>query len=249
MGMNAGRILYKTGSLLVAALLSSGLAAKAEEDNLVVLELFTSQSCYSCPPAERLLAEHYLGMEGVLALEMHVDYWDDLIYGIAGKWKDIWSKPEYTQRQYAYNNLIRGRRSAYTPQFVVSGAYEAGGTNKGKIDDIIGKVRANRALKDHSISVRPDGKGRSLATISGPDLEGKVFGIVYERESVTEIEGGENKGKILTNHNVVKRLEALEPSEGVYILGPIDPATEGCVFIVQDRPIGVIRAAARCASG
>ncbi len=234
-------------SLALASLALALPAARAAEGPLVVLELFTSQSCYSCPPAEELLASEYLDREDVLALEVHVDYWDELVYGSAGKWKDIWSKREHTERQYLYNERIRGRRSAYTPQTVIGGAYETSGTNQGGIDRAIREIRSNPALRKHSIRVAREGNGSQKAKVSGPDLEGRVFGIVYETSSVTEIKGGENNSKILRNHNIVKRIEPLQPDgDGIYSMIPVNPETEGCAFIVQDPPLGVIRAAARC---
>jgi len=241
-------------ALVTALALAAGAAAPAqtladEGEPLVVMELFTSQSCYSCPPAEELLAERYLNREDVLPLEMHVDYWDDLIYGFSGKWKDIWSDPAYTQRQYDYNLKIRGSGSVYTPQFVIAGAYEAAGTRQGRIDSIIDEVRSNPAMRRHRIEVRPDGRGGSIAKVVGEDTEGKVFAVIYRKRSVTEIEGGENDGKTLVNHNIVTEILPLDPVDGEYRIGSVDPKTEGCAFIVQDLPVGIIRAAARCAAG
>jgi len=235
-------------ALALGALTSAGAPAD-EGAPLVVMELFTSQSCYSCPPAEELLAEHYLNRDDVLPLEMHVDYWDDLIYGFSGKWKDIWSDPAYTQRQYDYNLKIRGSGSVYTPQFVIAGAYEAAGTRQGRIDSIIDDVRSNPSMRRHRIEVRPDGQGGSVAKVAGEVAGGEVFAVIYQRRSVTEIGGGENDGKTLVNHNVVKEILRLEPVAGEYRIGPVDPETEGCAFILQDAPVGVIRAAARCAAG
>ena len=68
----------------------------------VVVDLFTSPGCYSCPPAEKLLGNFYK-LKTVLDLQFHVDFWDDLVYGAAGKWKDPFSKPAYAQRQSGYN--------------------------------------------------------------------------------------------------------------------------------------------------
>lgn len=235
---------------LAAAACLGGGTARAGDDSLVVLELFTSQGCYSCPPAERLLAERYLEREGVLALEVHVDYWDDLVYGSAGKWEDEWSKREYSERQHLYNAQIRGRAGGYTPQMVVAGAYEAVGTRARTIDRLIREVRENPAIQRNRIRVSRAPDGTNVATVEGPDLEGGIFGIVYERRVVTRVTGGENKGKTLENHNVVKEIVPLRPdAAGNYRIGAIDPAREGCAFIHQDLPLGVIRAAARCVGG
>jgi len=93
------------GLILVGGLHAHGPAA-ADGDQLTVVELFTSQSCYSCPPAEAYLGE--LSEEkDILALEYHVDYWDSLNYGRHGRWKDAFSTPEMTARQRDYNAEIR----------------------------------------------------------------------------------------------------------------------------------------------
>jgi len=81
-------------------------AAAAEQ--LTVIELFTSQSCYSCPPAEKLLGE-LAQRSDIIALEHHVDYWDDLVYGSAGRWKDVFSSPESTDCQRRYNQSVEER--------------------------------------------------------------------------------------------------------------------------------------------
>ena len=98
--------------------------AAAAEEVPTVVELFTSQGCYSCPPAEAFLGE-LAKRSDVVALEFHVDYWDDLVYGSAGQWKDPFSDPAYTRRQQVYARGIPGGR-VYTPQIVVDGRLEDG---------------------------------------------------------------------------------------------------------------------------
>jgi len=104
-------------SLAFAALsCTSALTASVAAASPVV-ELFTSQGCYSCPPADEYLAEIIEKQPEVVALEYHVDYWDDLHYGAAGVWKDPFSDPSYSARQRRYNSLgLKGRPGVYTPQ-------------------------------------------------------------------------------------------------------------------------------------
>ena len=97
-----------------------------------MVELFTSQSCYSCPPEEAYLGE-LSGEKDILALEYHVDYWDSLNYGGHGRWKDAISTPEMAARQRDYNAEIRDTRSVYTPQMVIGGRTETVGSRRREV--------------------------------------------------------------------------------------------------------------------
>lgn len=105
-------------AIVAAILLGAGLTVNAtatanKTTSPVVVELFTSQSCYSCPPAEAYLGELAENPD-IVALEWHVDYWDNLVYGSAGRWKDPYSDPAFTERQGLYNLSIRRSGSVYT---------------------------------------------------------------------------------------------------------------------------------------
>ena len=115
-----------------AVAVPQALAPSEVKSNPTVIELFTSQSCYSCPPAEAFLGELVEERSDILALEFHVDYWDELVHR-GSKWKDVFSSPDSTQRQRVYNVSIRGRASVYTPQMIIGGAAEAVGSNRGNV--------------------------------------------------------------------------------------------------------------------
>jgi len=104
-------------------------------ENLIVAELFTSQSCSSCPPAEALFSK-LADQENLLTMEWHVDYWDDLIHH-GSRWKDRYSDKAYTSRQRAYNRTIRGTGGVYTPQAIVNGHYEGVGNRRSEVADLI----------------------------------------------------------------------------------------------------------------
>jgi len=107
---------------IMTVALTALLVAPATTYAAPVVELFTSQGCYSCPPADDHLAEIIQSQPDIVALEYHVDYWDDLHYGAAGVWKDPFSDPAYSQRQRRYNQIeLQGRRGVYTPQMIVNG--------------------------------------------------------------------------------------------------------------------------------
>jgi len=100
--LEAGGYMNKLGLSLSSALLGLSFSASAAP----IVELFTSQGCYSCPPADEHLGDIIKNNPEVVALEYHVDYWDQLVYGSAGVWKDPFSDPAYTVRQRLYNQIF-----------------------------------------------------------------------------------------------------------------------------------------------
>ncbi|ADZ68685.1 DUF1223 domain-containing protein [Polymorphum gilvum] len=172
-------------------------APAAAADARVVVELFTSQGCSSCPPADRLLAELAVE-EGVLALSLPVDYWDYL------GWKDTLASPDNSDRQRQYA-VRRGDRAVYTPQMVINGGEHVTGNDAAAVRAAISRARplpakVKLASTDQAIEVTLDGQlpdGAAMAT---------VFLLqVKERETV-EIGRGENTGREITYVNVVRKV-------------------------------------------
>lgn len=238
------------GFLLPLALTLGGAAARA--GGPPVVELFTSQSCYSCPPAEAFLGE-LAEREDLVALEFHVDYWNDLVYGSAGRWEDRFSDPAFTERQRRYAARIPGSQ-VYTPQVVIDGAAQTVGSRRGQVLRLI--ERAGAAAKPVRVTVRPEPAGGftiELAPGAGgpPEDAAAVLLARYDLEQVTVVEAGENQGKTLTNHHVVRELRRLgEWSGGERTkvlaadvrLGP----NQGCAVLVQAAGQGVVLGAATC---
>ncbi len=232
-----------------AAVAAAASTAPAEGvGHRAVVELFTSQSCYSCPPAERYLGE-LAERDDVLALEFHVDYWDSLVYGSAGKWRDVFSSPAHTARQVAYNRRIRGRGNVYTPQMVIDGRAEAVGTDR---EGVQSAIETSGTHGDGTVGVRPviDGDAGVRVALSGDAPPGDVWLVRFVRKRLTRVRAGENKGKDLVNHNVVTEMRRIGRWEGVpgsiavpdFSLGE----GEGCAVLVQDRRPGPVAGAALC---
>ena len=232
----------------LAALALSCLAVRAGEPTVV--ELFTSQSCYSCPPAEAFLGE-LVEREGVVALEFHVDYWDDLMYGSDGRWKDVFSDAAYTKRQRVYAGRIPGSQ-VYTPQVVVDGVAQTVGSRRNNVLRLIESARA--APKPARVSVQPGASGGFTVTVDpGPEgSDAEVLLARYDVRHVTVIEAGENKGKTLTNHHVVREFRRLGEWNGeqweVSIADLHLAPDQGCAVIVQSAGQGAILGAAACPS-
>ncbi len=222
----------------------------------VVVELFTSQSCYSCPPAEARLAD-LARRDGIVALEHHVDYWDSLVYGSAGRWKDVFSSSEATARQRAYNEVLPGRGHSYTPQMVIDGRYEAVGSRDGDVRKAIRDARDSDGPR-LAVTVVPTGESGLQVSVSGgiAAANGTAAGIWlvrYLREHTTAVTHGENKDKILPGRNVVRDIRRIGDWRGsdvdIDIEGARPDKAHGCAILVQSDRLGPILGAAYCSLG
>src|SRR5690606_23996855 len=120
-------------SLMTALFLCAAIGAAQAADRPVVVELFTSQGCSSCPPADRFLGE-LAARPGVIALGLHVDYWDYI------GWKDPYARRAHTERQRDYSRTLN-QRYVYTPQMVINGAFQAIGSDRAAVDGLIEEAR------------------------------------------------------------------------------------------------------------
>jgi hypothetical protein len=200
-------------SLILASLLASSafaaepIVVQSGEKQTAVVELYTSEGCSSCPPADRWLSElvEVPRQElDVLALSFHVDYWNYL------GWKDRFSSADYTSRQrmLGANNL---QRTIYTPEFFVNGD-ETRGT--GKIIDKIEQANRKPAPLELLLTVSQQGDELllELQTPTRPDALGGVHHryLVYEDNLSTQVERGENRGRLLSHQRVVRYMSDSE---------------------------------------
>jgi hypothetical protein len=188
--------------LAVAALLWAAAAlcfappAIAAGPAPVVVELFTSQGCNSCPPADALLGE-LAGRDHVLPLSFHVTYWDRL------GWPDSFGLAASTRRQQAYADRL-GRRGLYTPQMVIGGRLDAVGSQRHRV------LQAIELLQSHpepapAITIA----NRELILAAGDQGACTLWLIGFDRAHDVAIERGENRGRTLRYHNVVRTIERL----------------------------------------
>lgn len=211
-------------------------AAKADET--VVVELFTSQGCSSCPPADSLLGD-LAKEDNVIAIALHVDYWDYL------GWKDKFASAEHTARQRAYSR-VQGERTIYTPQMVFGGIDHVVGSNRKQVE---------RAVERHSERVMPVDVAlqRSGSTVSvrasgaGNLPEMIVFLATYSPEEVVDVRRGENAGRKLTYHNVVRKIAPIGKWNGQGTFSASASVSGGApvVVLVQAGPGGPILGASQ----
>jgi len=190
--------MIKAGALLLSLCLMVAITPAQAGERPIVVELFTSEGCSSCPPADALLAE-LASRPDVLALSFHVDYWDRL------GWKDPYSSREATERQDHYATLL-DLATVYTPQIVVDGKWQAVGSDRAEVEHALDLARPNRT----EIPVVPR-LGHGQARISlGPGGEGvtaSVLLIGFDRRHVSAVKRGENSGRTLAHVDVVRGIE------------------------------------------
>ncbi len=223
-------------ALSLAGLLVSG-TARAEVP--VVVELFTSQGCSSCPPADKMLQD-LSQRDDVIALGLHVDYWDYI------GWADSFAQPKFTERQRAYARAV-GDRMVYTPQFVVSGHERIVGAKPMKVMDAI--LEGAEMPAAVALDIERDGDDlRIRATAeTQPDKPLSVQLVRYRPEALVTVENGENAGHRLSYANIVTSWDQIAEwngDEALDLKTPFD-GDEPAVVILQDEGPGIIRAAAQ----
>jgi hypothetical protein len=213
-------------------------AAPALAEDVVVIELYTSQGCSSCPPADEFVAMLAANPQ-VLPLALHVDYWDYI------GWADKFAQPKFTNRQRDYARAI-GSRTIYTPQLIIGG--------QDRIEGFAPAETAKQLQKHLSVvpavqlTVKRTGDMLVIQAEADPPLDApvRVQLVRYMPEETVTIERGENAGKTITYHNIVTSWEALgawsglEPME---ITVPFTGSQPGAVLLQAEGPAAILAAA------
>ena len=230
---------------LAAMLLPLAGPAQAEitVDSPTVVELFTSQGCSSCPPADRLL-EELTERDDVLALGYHVDYWDYI------GWADPFASRESTMRQRLYGRAF-DLRSVFTPQMVVDGAVSVVGSRRREVTRAIEAAPQNRP-QTVAVTVEQPDPSRFIVSLGAADYDGEPADIVlvrYDEAHVTEVARGENRGRTLTDVNVVRQFDVIGQWRGepltISASMPVSDIPGGCAVLIQLPDHGPIVGAAR----
>jgi hypothetical protein len=228
-------VLHRVASaavLLSLSLLSVASPAQADKRPTVV-ELFTSQGCSSCPPADALLGE--LARRGdVIALGFHISYWDSL------GWKDPLSRPQSTERQQAYARLSGGQ--IYTPQMIVDGTSEMVGSHREEVTAALREASHEAiapvafAADRHSVTIGP-------AAIAGST--GQIVLVRFAQKRTTRVGAGENARRTLEDTNGVDAVATLGAWQGAEAEFAVEPpaAGSGIAVLVQAADGRIIGAA------
>lgn len=164
----------------------------------IVVELFTSQGCSSCPRADQILDE-IRNRPGVLALTYHVDYWDYL------GWKDTLADSRFSARQKAYSHM-RGNRGVYTPQAVVNGTTDVLGSDRAGIENAANRTQNLDGVMSVPVTVT-QGRGQIKVSVAeGSGKSGEIWICAVSKQVPITISRGENRGQQITYHNVVRNV-------------------------------------------
>ncbi len=220
--------------LLCLGISGSGVAA---QQNKTVVELYTSQGCSSCPPADALLTQ-LAGRDDVIALALHVDYWDYI------GWRDIFGDPKFTARQHSYARAA-GAATIYTPQMVVGGQDHVIGSKPMAVMDLLAQHRKVAPVVRLSAT-----RAGQMVQVSAPAAIGNPGDMVvqlvrYLPDQTVSIERGENAGKSIKYSNIVRDWQTIARWDGTTSLSLTAQADgpESVVVIIQRDGHGPILAA------
>jgi hypothetical protein len=217
----------------------AGLSPAVAAERPVVVELFTSQGCSSCPPANAYLNELSRDRRDLLPLAFHVTYWDRL------GWKDPFSLEAATQRQDQYGH--RFGDGSYTPEIVVDGAVGLVGSHRGEVGSAIDKAKSESRTAA-AVRVTRNNRLVSIEVGSG-NGGGKVLLIGFDHAHTTAIGRGENSGRTLTEANVVRSVKLVGQWSGTPLhIDEQFPAGED-VAVVLEAPDGRVIGASRLENG
>lgn len=213
---------------------SGASLASAQETSPVVVELFTSQGCAACPPANDYFAE-VTQRPGIVALSFHVDYWNYL------GWVDPYSSKKATYRQKMYAMNLR-QTGVFTPQVVIQGRRGEVGSDRRAIESAIDEAR--KAKRSVRVTFEKGGAQPSVAVTAAPEAKGaEVWLLLIDRQTSTKVLRGENEGRTLTHRNVVRDWQQIGQHGGERLELPLTATCEkgekhGRMAVIVQQPKG-----------
>ena len=185
----------------LVTLLTLSVGQAQAERALAVVELFTSQGCSSCPPADHVLGE--LAQErDIIALSYHVDYWDYM------GWEDVFGRPENSQRQRVYAHRMK-KKNVYTPQMIINGRADVVGSRPMDVAKAV--MSAKKRTMPVSVKITPSAQGLLVSAVSNGLQVGtyELIAVAITPQAEVEIKRGENRGKTIQYVNVVRDFKSI----------------------------------------
>lgn len=217
----------------------------SENEGFAVVELFTSEGCSSCPPADDLMAKMQEESKGknIYLLAYHVDYWD------SADWKDRFSDSRFTARQQQYSDWMN-RTLIYTPQFIVNGVSEFGGDDGRTLYRLVANALMKKPSNTLTVNVHENGDSLLAGYETSDIIDSSLLIAIVQKKASSNVKGGENDGDSLEHVQIVKRVEIIKLNaiSGNFKLkepqGFNNDQWEVVAF-VQNNVTGVITAATR----
>lgn len=234
------RSLLAGATVLAGLSLPSAMATAASLGPPLVVELFTSQGCSSCPPADAYAAELARTRPNLLVLDFHVDYWNAL------GWHDPFSLAAATTRQVAYDRLLH--TETYTPQIVVGGVAQAIGSARGEVGQAITAAEAAAQARAPVTLGLAAANGQLRIAVGGGTSRGTVWLVGYDRSHQTPIGRGENAGLTESEADIVRSVVKVGSWTGTPATWTAARPVGEAFAVLLQQPDGVILAAARLAS-
>lgn len=242
-GYLAGMRLFTIApALAVFVCVNAAFAGDAAPRRPVVVELYTSQGCSSCPPADALLGQ-LAARPDILAMSLPITYWDML------GWKDTLASEANTRRQKAYAAAL-GKGAVYTPQMIVDGVTDVVGSRETSVkDDIVARLADMHAIPV-SLNAVPGQVHVVIGAGAKPGTDATIWAFHVLSQATVNIGDGENDGRKITYHNVVRDLKAVGMWKGDSVAldlprhDPSDPPHDGLAIIVQQAGYGRVIGAA-----
>lgn len=225
-------------AMSLLTLFASG-QSHAEAARPVVVELFTSQGCSSCPPADALLVD--LARDpSIVALSFHVNYWDYL------GWKDPYASAENTERQRSYSGY-QGSNNVFTPQAMVGGRYSTVGSRASEVKAAIARVRADAQYVPVTLAAGGGNQAINVhiadGTIGSLSSPASVIAVRFVRNATTQVKAGENRGETLQSVNnvtAIERLGSWQNKAADFTTKAPAASGEGVAILVQNTQTGHI---------
>jgi hypothetical protein len=241
-------------SVFTTVLILIGITASAQNNldkksskGIAVLELFTSEGCSSCPPADELMGriQNENKDNQVYVLSFHVDYWD------RQGWKDIFSNPDYTKRQYSYAKWL-GKEPIYTPQLVINGKNDYVASDEIKVRNAIKNALSKPATAELSLEVTQINNKLNVSyNVNGIAKNSSLLLAVVQKSAKSNVKRGENANRILSHYQIVKGFHSVTLKNNgkgsTFISVPKEYTTKDFEIIgfVQDVNTGAILGAER----
>ena len=238
-------------ALVSTAFINMKLLSKvnADDKGFAVVELFTSEGCSSCPPADELVAkiEKENKDKPVYILAFHVDYWNRL------GWKDQFSSADFSKRQQEYSRYLN-LQGVYTPQIVVNGKTELVGSQEGTLRNALRTAlkKTAKTRVDLNISTIDQQQAGLKYAVEGADKNTVLQVAVLQKVATSKVESGENGGKTLSHVQIVRKLQAvtLNTNNGTASIAlpkDFDTKTWEIIGFLQNKISGVVTGAGRAA--